>query len=323
MTDVPEAPHRARPAIGYALVLSGAVLFIVNAGVARATIRGGIDPGTLTTVRVTGSAAVYALWAVVADRSALRLPRGRMLGWMIVLGVVGVALLQWTYLVAIDRLPIGIALLLEYTAPVLIALWAWFVAKEQVGRAIWPALGLALGGLALVAQVWQGLAFDGLGVLAGLGAAVCFATYFLVGEHGTSHEDPIWVVLWSFVVATVVLNLVWPITAVTGDDLTRQVSLGGELSAIEVPGWVLLAWIVVPGSVLPFGFSMAALRHLPATVVSIVSMVEPIGVAALGWVWFGESLSPIQLVGGLAVLAGILLAQRARQVPHAEPMPPP
>jgi drug/metabolite transporter (DMT)-like permease len=68
---------------------------------------------------------------------------------------------------------------------------------------------------------------------------------------------------------------------------------------------------------------MAALRHLPATVVSIVSMVEPIGVAALGWAWFGESLAPIQVVGGLTVLAGIVLAQRARQVPHAEPIPPP
>ena len=323
MTDTAHAPPRARPAVGYALVLTGAVLFIVNAGVARATIRGGIDPGTLTTVRVTGSAVVYALWATVADRSALRPPRGRMLAWMVLLGLVGVALLQWTYLVAIDRLPIGIALLLEYTAPVLIALWARFVAHEPVGRAIWPALGLALGGLALVAQVWEGLTFDGLGVLAGLGAAVCFATYFLVGEHGTSQQDPIRVVLWSFVIATVVLNLIWPITAVTADDLTRQVSLGGELAHVEVAGWLLLAWIVVPGSVLPFGFSMAALRHLPATVVSIVSMVEPIGVAALGWLWFGESLAPIQLVGGLTVLAGIVLAQRARQVPHAEPFPPP
>jgi drug/metabolite transporter (DMT)-like permease len=309
--------------VGYALVLTGAVLFILNAGVARATIRGGIDPGTLTTVRVTGSAVVYALWALVADRSALRPPRGRMLGWMVVLGVVGVALLQWTYLVAIDRLPIGIALLLEYTAPVLIALWARFVAHEPVGRAIWPALGLALGGLALVAQVWQGLAFDGLGVLAGLGAAVCFATFYLVGEHGISERDPLWVVLWSFLIASVALNVVWPITDVTADDLTRQVSLGGELSDVVVAGWVLLAWIVVLGSVLPFGLSVAALRHLPATVVSVVSMAEPIGVAALGWVWFGESLSPVQLLGGVAVLAGILLAQRARQVPHAEPMPPP
>jgi drug/metabolite transporter (DMT)-like permease len=309
--------------VGYALVLTGAVMFILNAGVARATIRGGVDPGTLTTVRVTGSAVVYALWAVVADRSALRPPRGRMLGWMLLMGIVGVALLQWTYLVAIDRLPIGIALLLEYTAPVLIALWARFVAHEPVGRAIWPALGLALGGLALVAQVWDGLAFDGLGVLAGLAAAVCFATFYLVGEHGISEQDPIWVVLWSFVIAAVALNLVWPITDLTGDDLTRQVSLGGELAHVEVPGWALLLWIVVPGSVAPFALTMYALRHLPATVVSIVSMAEPIGVAALGWAWFGESLTPVQLLGGVAVLAGILLAQRARQAPHAEAIPPP
>jgi len=302
----------ARPAVGYALVLSAAVLFIVNAGVSRATIRGGVDPQTLTTLRATGSVPVFAVWAVLWDRGALRPPRGRMIGWLLVMGVVGVALLQWTYFVALDRLPIGIALLVEYTAPVMVALWARFVAKEPVSGRIWPALGLSLVGLAVVARVWDGIAFDGLGLVAGFGAATCFAVYFLVGDHGISDRDPLHVILWAFLIAAVFLNLIWPLTRLDGDIVTGSVNLGGSLDDVSVPGWALLLWVVTLGSVAPFALNLFALRHLPATVVVVVAMVEPVGVTALGWAWFDETLGLIQLAGGAAVVGGIMLAQSAR-----------
>jgi drug/metabolite transporter (DMT)-like permease len=302
----------ARPAVGYALVLGAAVLFIVNAGVSRAAIRGGVAPETLTTLRATGSVPIFALWALLWDRDALRPPRGRMIGWLVLMGVVGVALLQWTYFVAIDRLPIGIALLVEYTAPVLVALWARFVSREPVSGRIWPALGLSLAGLAVVARVWDGLAFDGVGLLAGFGAATCFAVYFLVGDHGVADRDPLHVILWAFLVAAVFLNLVWPLTRLDGDVVTGSVSLGGSLADVTVPGWALLLWVVTLGSVIPFALNLFALRHLPATVVVVVAMVEPVGVTALGWAWFDETLGLVQLAGGAAVVGGIMLAQSAR-----------
>ncbi|NLV54815.1 MAG: EamA family transporter [Acidimicrobiales bacterium] len=306
----------ARPLVGYALVLGAATCFIVNAGVARAAMRSdAVDPETLTTIRVTGSVPILAGWALLRDRSALRPPRGRMVAWLALMGVVGVALLQWTYFVAVDRLPLGIALLIEYLAPVLVALWARFVSREPVSGRLWPALGLSLAGLALVTQVWSGLDLDGMGVLAALGAAVCFAAYFLIGEHGISDRDPLHVALWSFVAAAVFLNLLWsprvdgPLTASTG--------LGGHLDHVTVPLWVLLAWVVVLGSVVPFALSLFALRHLPATVVVVVAMVEPVGVTALGWAWFGEDLGAVQLVGATGVVAGIVLAQTARRTAPA------
>jgi drug/metabolite transporter (DMT)-like permease len=311
-----------RPALGYALVVAGALLFIVNAGVSRVAIRAGVDATSLTSLRVTGAVVVFAAIAAVVRPGALQPPRGRDLLLLFALGLIGVAALQWTYFVAIDRLPLGLALLLEYMAPVLVALWARFVQHEPVRGRMWVALALSVSGLAVVAQVWHGMAFDALGVLAGLGAAVCFATYFLLGEHQVGGADPLPVILWSFLAAAVVLNVARPVTSIDTDVLTSSTSLLGALDEWTLPVWAMLAWIVLAGTVIPFFTALLALRHLPATIVTMVAMVEPVGAAALGWAWFAESLTVLQVLGGVTVVGAILLAQSARMA-DSEPVEPP
>ncbi|MGZ5417087.1 MAG: EamA family transporter [Nocardioides sp.] len=313
--------HTRRPAVGVALVLAGASMFIVNAGVSRVALRSGVDPVTLTTIRVTGTALVLLVVAALFHRSALRIPRGRLAVLLVAHGLIGVAALQWTYFVAIDRLPVGMALLLEYQAPILVALWARFVQKEQVRPRMWVGLALAMAGLAAATGIGSGISFDTWGIVAGFGAAVCFAAYFLIGEHGIGLVDPLRVILWSFLVATVALNLVSPITSFDTSLLDDQVSLLGRLEDIVVPVWSLLAWIIVLGTLLPFGVELLALRDLSATTVTMIAMLEPVGVSALGWVWFYEELSTVALVGGVAVVAGILLAQSARRA-HVMVEPP-
>src|SRR3954453_7829004 len=137
------------PAFGLALVVLGAVLFVQNAGASRVALRAGVDPASLTTLRVTGTVLVLVAAAAISRRDALRPPTGRLALLILVHGLVGVAALQWTYFVAIDRLPVGMALLLEYQAPLLVALWARFAQREHVRRQLWLGLGLAWGGLAL------------------------------------------------------------------------------------------------------------------------------------------------------------------------------
>jgi drug/metabolite transporter (DMT)-like permease len=105
------------------------------------------------------------------------------------LGFAGAAMVQWLYFVAIDRLPVGVALLLEFTAPALVALYAWVGRREYVRSRTWLAIGLAFGGVALVAQVWRDAGLDPLGVAAGLGAALCLATYLLVGGRTATTRD--------------------------------------------------------------------------------------------------------------------------------------
>ena len=105
------------------------------------------------------------------------------------------------------------------------------------------------------------------------------------------------------------------ITAFDTTLLSESVSLLGALSEYDAPVWLLLVWIVVLGTVVPFGAELAALRHLRATTVTMVAMLEPVGVSVLGWIWFGESLDAVAVVGGVAVVSGIVLAQTARRVP--------
>ena len=123
-------------------------------------------------------------------------------------GITGVALVQYFYFVAIDRLPVGIALLLEFTAPVLVALFARFVYHEPVRRRMWLGIGCSLGGLALVAQVWRGCRSTYSASLAGFAAAVSLAAYFLLGERSVSDESPLHVLTEAFVVAAVFWNVV-------------------------------------------------------------------------------------------------------------------
>jgi len=306
------------PALGIGLVVLGASCFIVNAGVSRVALRHGIEPATLTTIRVTMTFAVLLTIAALFRRSALRPPSGRLLVLVVAHGLIGVAALQWTYFVAIDRLPVGMALLLEYQAPILVALWARFVQREQVSSRLWVGLALAVIGLAAATDVWGDATFDGLGVLAGLAAAVCFAGYFLIGEAGVARLDPLRVILWSFAVASVALNLLNPLTGFDTGLLDDRVSLLGGLAGHRAPLWLVLAWVVLLGTVLPFFAELFALSFVRATTVTVIAMLEPIGVSALGWAWFDESLGVVAVIGCIAVVAGILLAQAAR-LDHAEP----
>lgn len=302
-----------RPALGVGLVALAALCFTLNAGVSRVALRGGVDATMLTTVRATMTFLVLVLIAAVFRRSALRPPSGRLLVLLLAHGLVGVAALQWAYFVAIDRLPVGMALLLEYQAPILVALWARFVQHEAVSRGLWFGLTLAVLGLGAATEVWNGARFDSVGLLAGFGAAIAYACYFLIGEAGVSDADPLRVITWSFAVATVALNVRRPITGFDTAILDRRTSLLGSLDGGHVPLWAALAWVVVLGTVVPFFCGMFALSMVRATTVTVIAMLEPIGVSALGWAWFGESLSTIAVIGCVLVVAGIMLAQSSRQ----------
>ena len=304
--------RQRKPAIGFSLAALAALFFVINAGVSSVALRAHVRPETLTTVRVTGTALALLGYCLLFRRSALALPRGRDALLLVGLGVVGVAALQWAYFVAIDRLPVGMALLLEYQAPILVALWARFVQREPVRPRLWAGLALAWLGLAAATGIWNGVAFDSTGMVAGLLAAVCFAAYFLIGEAGVSSTDPLRVVLWSFVVASVVMNLVHPVTELPASRLRYSADLLGSLSGGHAPVWLVLAWVVLLGTLLPFAAELAAMQHLKATTVTLVAMLEPIGVNALGWAWFGQSLGAVAVVGVFAVVAGVLLAQSAR-----------
>jgi drug/metabolite transporter (DMT)-like permease len=300
-----------RQGVGYACVVAAAVLFAVNGTVSKVILDTGVSSLRLTELRCAGALAGLAVLLLLIAPERLRVSR-RELPLLAAFGIAGVAATQWFYFVAIARMPVGIALLFEYTAPVLVALWARFVLHEHVRNRMWAALALALAGLALVAQIWDGGSLNGLGVAAAFAAAVALAAYYLLGEHSTTSRDPLSTTFWSFVFATAFWSLLQPWWNFPVASFTGSTSLLGNVADVSVPMWTLTAWMIVLGTIVPFALVLTGLRHLPATRVGVVGMLEPVLAATVAWVWLGEALSSVQLAGGLVVLVGILLAQTAR-----------
>jgi drug/metabolite transporter (DMT)-like permease len=302
---------------GLAFVVAASVLFAINGTVSKAALLAGLTSLQMTQIRVTGTFVILLVVVALVRPRALRIARHE---WVVLLlyGVIGIIMVQAFYFIAIRRLPVGIALLIEYTAPLFVALWARFGQKRPVPRRFWGALALALFGLTLVAQVWTG---DGnlnrLGVLAGFGAAVSLAVYFVVGERsiGPGGRDVLSFTMYGFGVAAVAMALIQPWW-------NFPFALLGETSTViadvpDVPVWLLVAWVVVLGTTVPYLFTLASLGHLTAAASSVASMLEPVLAGFFAWILLGEALGTWQLVGAAIVLTGVIVAELS----GAHPMP--
>ncbi len=297
-----------------------AFLFALNGSVSKTVLGSGLSSLRLVELRSLGAALCF-LAAVLLWRPRSLRAAPREIGFLVAAGVVGIGLVQFLYFVAIGRLPVGIALLLEYLAPVLVVVWVRFVRRERVRTRIWAALALSVVGLVVVAEAWQGLQLDGLGVLAGLGAAAALATYYLSSERGMGSRDPLSLAAWTFGAAAVFWSVLQPWWTFPWEDLTRLVPLPGPLPDVEVAAWLLVIWVVVLGTVVPYGLILLALRSLGSARTGLLGMAEPVLAAGVAFVVLGEALSPVQLLGGAVVLTGIVLAETARTVPETSAVP--
>jgi drug/metabolite transporter (DMT)-like permease len=321
VADAPFAPPALetkrpvpRPALGYALVWSAVVLWSLNAVVSKVVLdSAGLSSLRLAEVRATGAALILMGAVAVLRPASLRTTRTE-LGFLAIFGILGLAFVQLFYFVGIRRLDIGIALVIQYLAPVFVALWARFYVHEPVRRRLWLAIALSLLGLSLVVELWSGgSSLDGVGVLACLLTALAYAAYVLMAERSLEHGRDVYSLLaWGFTFATLFWAVLQPWWAFPVDAVDRSVSLLGRFEGIEPPVWLLLGYVVVLGTVVPFILLVSALHHVPATRVTIVAMLEPVLAAIAAWIWLGEELAAVQIAGGLIVLAGVLLAQTAR-----------
>jgi drug/metabolite transporter (DMT)-like permease len=303
-------PRVRRPLLGYAMVLGAATLFGINGSVAKVALASGLSSLRLTEARCAGACVGLMLIVLVRSPGALRVDRRGLLR-LAVFGI-GVALVQLFYFLAIHRLAIGIALLIQYLGPLLVAIWARTFGHERVRARIWVALALSLSGLALMVELWKGVALDGLGVTFALISAVIFAAYLLLAEREVAHRDSISLMAWGFFFATVFWTIVQPWWSFPAHRVERTVSLAGRLSGSHLPVWALVLWVVVLGSIVPFTLFVGALRHVSATRVGVAAMLEPVVATIVAWAWLEESLSAVQLAGAGVVLAGIVVAQTAR-----------
>lgn len=273
-------------------------------------MQSGVTAEQLVIFRSLATALLAALVLLFSKPQAFRVHKSEW-KFLISFGIFGVALMQWAYSNAVNNLPIGIALLIEYTAIVLVPLVSILLFKEKVHPRIWFGVVLVLGGLVVVSEIWKG-GLNPIGVLFAFAAAIFLTVYFIMGERSHRSRDPISTLFYTMLISTVFWLIASPWWTFDLGRLSTALSLGGNLAATEVPAWMVLLWLGVMGSFMPMMLSYVALGHLSATTVGIVSTAETVFAFLFGYLWLAEKITGLQSLGGLLVLSGILIAQTSR-----------
>ncbi|MER5362393.1 EamA family transporter [Streptomyces sp. NPDC002785] len=289
------------------LALASAFAFGGSGVAAKPLIEAGLDPLHVVWLRVAGAALVM-LPVAWRHRGLVRNRPILLLGF----GLLAVAGVQAFYFAALSRIPVGVALLVEYLAPALVLGWVRFVQRRPVTRGAAVGVVLAVGGLACVVEIWSGLSFDVVGLLFALGAACCQVGYFVLSDQGSADgaeggepPHPVGVIAYGLLIGTVVLTVVarpW------GMDWSV---LGGSagMDGTDVPAWLLLGWIVLMSTVIAYVTGVISVRLLSPAVAGVVACLEAVVATVLAWVMLGEYLSAPQLIGGSLVLIGAFIAQ--------------
>jgi len=312
--SVPVSSTRTQ-AIGVAMYLIAAFLFALNGSVAKAQIEAGLSAAQVTEIRTLGCAVLLLVFLAITKPSSLKVRKAEV-PFLLLFGVLAYALTPFLFFLSVSLLPVAIAALLAFLAPVLVALWLRFVKHEAVGRGIWVALALVVGGLLLVSQVWSGMTLNPLGVFYGLLTAAALAAYLLLGEEGARRRDVMSLAFWGFAIATVFWSILAPWWNFPWDLMTTTTSmLDGAITGIPVWSLVLLMIVV---SVVPFVLVLMSLQRIGAQRGGILGTTEPVWAALIAFVLLGEVISPVQGLGGLIVLAGVIVAELASQRAHRE-----
>ena len=308
MSSTSSAPFRASRRHlfgGTSVALATGASFGVSGSLGKALMRTGWSPATVITLRVTIGAAFLAVPALLAMRGRWTVLRGsaRLVG---VYGAMAVSGAQLGFYQAVERLSVGVALLLQYLGLVLVVGWMWAVHGQRPRRL--TALGalVAIGGLTGVLDVFSGFRLDAVGVLWALFAAFGLATFYVVSSR-THHDALPPVALAGFGLATGAATL-W-VALAAGVLRWRVGSMHGLLRGVEVPWWVMLGTLGVLSCAVAYVLGIAAARLLGATLATFLGLSEVLFAVAFAWLLLGESPRPAQAIGGVAVIAGIVLVQ--------------
>ena len=296
---------------GELYLVIGAIFFSLN-GVIVTLVLDHMTTFRLAQVRALGTFFLLFLITFIQDRNSLKAER-REIPTLIFYGVFGYAMVQLGYFIGISRgVPLSLVLIIEFTAPIWIVLWIKFVRKSVVAKDMWVAIALSLLGLIMVAKVWQGFSFDLIGSFGALGAALALAVYFLMSQSQGTKRSAQAMVVWGMGIAGLFWSLVLPIWNFPTEIFTTEINLQGRFSDYSAPGWLLIAYIIVFGTMVPYLFVVGGIRRLSASTSSVIGMMEPVLAGVFAWVWLSQSWSAIQLAGGAIVLIGIYIADRAK-----------
>jgi drug/metabolite transporter (DMT)-like permease len=291
---------------GLGLGLISASSFGLSGSLARSLLDVGWSPAAVVAVRVSGAFLILLIPSLFLLRR-IGLPTRRESLRMLAFGVVAIAVVQLCYFSAVQYLSVGVALLLEFLAPVMLIGWHW---ARTHRRPAWPVLagaGLAMVGLAFVLDLRGGLTLHPIGVAWALGATFCLCVYFLLSEDkGT--DAPIHPLLLT-TAGTGIGAGVMLIAAAAGIVPLAASSGVTSLANWSVGWWFPMLLLILVSAVLAYPSGILAVRRLGSSIGSFVALTEVIFAVAFAFLLLGQRPEPTQLLGGALILAGIALVQ--------------
>lgn len=293
---------RKKGKLGYLFVALAAVLFAISGTASKFLFHSGITPYQLIQLRSTLACAFLLIWLFLRHSALLKISATD-LPYFLALGVFGIGAAQFLYLFAISKINVAVAILLHYTGPVFVALYVGLVQRQKIGmRSILAILGTLVGCFFVVgAYNLQLVALNRIGIISGMLAAVAFAIYSVLSEYGMRKYTPWTVLVYGLLFAALMWNVLHP-------------PLEAMLHRYSAVQWGLIFFIGICGTVVPFGLYFEGIKRIRPTAASITATLEPISAGVIASIFLGEMMLPLQIIGGLIVIASIILLQPGKNL---------
>lgn len=296
---------------GLAAAVAAAIAFSTSGILLKPLLDAGWSPAAAVAVRVALGGLVLAPAALIALRGSLR---PVLQSWKLVLGygLIAVAGTQVLYFAAIQRLPIAVALLVQYSAPVMLAVLGWATRRVPVRPIVVVGVVLSVVGLVLVVGVGgigqAGGGLDAAGIALALSAAVCLAGYYVLSAVPTPGLPPLALVSSGLIVGAV---------ATVGVGLTGLLPLAFSTGQVELGGTTMSWWepvlvVALVATAAAYSLSIAGSRRLGARIASFAGLTEVVSAVILAWLLLGEQPDARQLAGGACIIAGVVLVRLER-----------
>jgi drug/metabolite transporter (DMT)-like permease len=303
--------RRVRTA-GLVMAVVSALAFSSSGPLVKPLLAAGWSLGAALLVRMGVSALLLAPALVLAirrERSFLRMHWRLILGF----GLTAVAGFQILLFAAMQRMPVAVALLIQYLAPVLLVGFAWVRTRRAPSRLVMTGSVVAIVGLVLVVDI-SGARFDLLGTLLALGAAVCVGAYFLIAERAGDDLPPVALASGGLLVGAVLMALL----CATGILPFQAPSVDVVLAGATLPWFLPLFWVAGIGTTLGYAFGVVAVPRIGARLASFVGLSEVLVALGFAWLLLAEVPAPIQFVGGALILAGVVLVRMDAEAGHRD-----
>ncbi len=304
------------------LALASAALFGLSGPFAKALLDAGWSPLAVVLARISGAAAILVVALLVMERGRARMHARAMLSdrsTILLFGIAAIAGVQLCFFSAVQYLPVSVALLIEFLAPVVVLAWAWLVRGTRPDRATLLGAAVAVCGLVLVVGPGSPTGLHPAGVAWAIAAMACVACYFLIVDRAAPRTSPIILVTAAMVVAVIALALVAPLRLLPVEAvLSGTVGIGPA----RAPWWVAVLVLAVASGAVAYAVGVVAIARLGAPRAAMVGLSEVVFAAVVAWVMLGEELSGAQLAGALAILAGLVVVERGRGGIAARPVEP-